>query len=131
VLKHITIAAFTAAFLHIKVHNPSLLQYISQVYSIPPPIGEPSAKFWQVFLPITARNEGFRIAFGPNGAFEDTGEAVLHVIDHLSSTRGNSKGPVERTLEGWINDEPCELSALQSLRRLSRTAAEGQTGVRP
>ena len=93
-------------------HPPALLKHLATAQLLPPPPASAPDRFWPVFAPLSARTwEVERIVLGPGCVgLSDDGETVLQVV-----TRGRGKN-VERELEGWMLNDACSLSELDSLK---------------
>jgi elongator complex protein 5 len=108
--------------MHLTAHPPAIITHIASAYLTHPPPAGPAEKFWSVFIPFSERtHESERLVYGLDGNGTSTGalvskgmrEFVVEVI-----IRGGSKRGVERTVEGWKGDLPCELQALESLKSI-------------
>ncbi|EGN97984.1 hypothetical protein SERLA73DRAFT_182795 [Serpula lacrymans var. lacrymans S7.3] len=133
-LPPLTQTSLSPALLHAIAHAPALLSHIATAYMTPPPPAGPPEKFWGVFIPIAERSyESERLIFGPDGEGSSggawagngsgsgsrSGKADMRemVVEVLVRGKGDGrKRAVERTLEGWRGQCPCELEALESLK---------------
>ncbi|OAX42361.1 hypothetical protein K503DRAFT_790189 [Rhizopogon vinicolor AM-OR11-026] len=122
VLELLTQTSLSPTLVHLTAHSPAIIMHLSSAYSTPPPPAGPAEKFWSVFIPFSERtHESERLVYGPEGngtsagvwAGKDTREFVVEVL-----VRGGSRRGVERTVEGWRGDVPCDLCALESLKNL-------------
>ncbi|KAJ8596917.1 hypothetical protein M405DRAFT_756578 [Rhizopogon salebrosus TDB-379] len=121
-LELMTQTSLSPTLIHLIAHPPAMIAHLSSAYSTPPPPAGPAEKFWSVFIPFSERtHESDRLVYGPEGngtsagswRGEDTREFVVEVL-----VRGGSRRGVERTIEGWVGDAPCDLYALESLKSI-------------
>lgn len=114
-----TQTSLSPTLVHLITHPPAIITHLSSAYSTPPPPVGPAEKFWSVFIPFSERtHESERLIYGPEGngtsagawASQDMREFVVEVL-----VRGGSRRGVERAVEGWRGDFPCDLFALESL----------------
>jgi elongator complex protein 5 len=117
-----TQTSLSPTLIHLIAHPPAMIAHLSSAYSTPPPPAGPAEKFWSVFIPFSERtHESDRLVYGPEGngtsagswRGEDTREFVVEVL-----VRGGSRRGVERTIEGWVGDAPCDLYTLESLKSI-------------
>jgi elongator complex protein 5 len=108
--------------MHLTAHPPAIITHLSSAYSTPPPPAGPAEKFWSVFIPFSERkHESERLVYGPEGngtsagawGGKDMREFVVEIL-----LRGGSRRGVERTIEGWRGDVPCDLSTLECLKSI-------------
>ena len=111
----------SSPLVHLIAHPPALITHLATSYLTLPPPASPPAKFWAIFIPLSERGyESDRLVFGPGGegcGDAGTGEFAVEILlrggdDGLG---GRRKG-VERVLEGWSGNGPCELTELQILK---------------
>jgi elongator complex protein 5 len=121
-LELLTQISLSPTLMHLTAHPPAIITHIASAYLTHPPPAGSAEKFWSVFIPFSERtHESERLVYGLDGNGTSTGalvskgmrEFVVEVI-----IRGGSKRGVERTVEGWKGDLPCELQALESLKSI-------------
>ncbi|KAG2366575.1 hypothetical protein BDR07DRAFT_1449295 [Suillus spraguei] len=113
---------FIRTLLGLVTTRSAIVTHIASAYLTHPPPAGSAEKFWSVFIPFSERtHESERLVYGTDGngtsagawASKGTREFVVEVL-----VRGGSKRGVERTVEGWKGDVPCELQALESLKSI-------------
>ncbi|KAG1755242.1 uncharacterized protein EDB91DRAFT_1097944 [Suillus paluster] len=118
----LTQTSLSPTLMHITAHPPAIITHLASAYLTQPPPAGPAEKFWSVFIPFSERtHESERLVYGPEGngtsagawASKGTREFVVEVL-----IRGGSRRGVERTVEGWKGDVPCDLQALESLKSI-------------
>ncbi|KAG2044804.1 hypothetical protein BDR03DRAFT_929897 [Suillus americanus] len=121
-LELLTQTSLSPTLIHLTAHPPAIITHIASAYLTHPPPGGPADKFWSVFIPFSERtHESERLVYGLDGngtsagawVSKGTREFVVEVL-----IRGGSKRGVERAVEGWKGDVPCELQALESLKNI-------------
>ncbi|KAG1744875.1 hypothetical protein EDD22DRAFT_786134 [Suillus occidentalis] len=118
-LELLTQTSLSPTLMHLTAHPPAIITHIASAYFTHPPPAGPAEKFWSVFIPFSERtHESERLVYGPEGNGTSAGAWVSKgtrefVVEIL--IRGGSKRGVERSVEGWKGDVPCDLQALDSL----------------
>jgi len=114
---------------HLIAYPSAIITHLSVAYSTYPPPAGPAEKFWSVFIPFSERtHESESLVYGPEGNGTSAGawvgkDLMEFVVEVL--VRGGSRGGVERVVEGWRGELPCDLCALESLKSIwSRRRAE-------
>jgi elongator complex protein 5 len=122
VLPMLSSSRFSQTLVHVTAHPPILIRHLAENYSTPPPPISSQEKFWSVFLPFITRGPGLeaeQLVFGPNGEGTGGAEIVLDVLNRGVSEGGGTARKVargvDRTVAGWKNGAPCDLSDLFSL----------------
>lgn len=115
---------FSSSLAHIIAHPPALIQYLATEFLMPPPPMSPLPKFWNVFLPISERiHDTERLVFGSSG--DGCGHPSEIVVELIVREGSGRKRGVERVLEGFSSSmECCDLTALESLKHLTKTQTE-------
>lgn len=114
--------SLSPTLIHLVAHPPAIITHIASAYLTHPPPAGSAEKFWSVFIPFSERtHESERLVYGTDGNGTSAGAWVSKgarefVVEIL--IRGGSKRGVERTVEGWKGDVPCELQALESLKSI-------------
>ncbi|KAG1757528.1 hypothetical protein EDB19DRAFT_1657786 [Suillus lakei] len=121
-LELLTQTSLSPTLMHLIAHPPAIITHIASAYLTHPPPAGPAEKFWSVFIPFSERtHESERLVYGPEGNGTSAGawvgkgtrEFIVEVL-----IRGGSKRGVERTVEGWKGDVPCDLQALESFKSI-------------
>ncbi|KAG2120954.1 uncharacterized protein F5147DRAFT_741810 [Suillus discolor] len=121
-LELLTQTSLSPTLIHLTAHPPAIITHIASAYLTHPPPAGPADKFWSIFIPFSERiHESERLVYGPEGngtsagawVSKGTREFVVEVL-----IRGGGKRGVERIVEGWRGDVPCDLQALDSLKSI-------------
>ncbi|EIN13691.1 hypothetical protein PUNSTDRAFT_129365 [Punctularia strigosozonata HHB-11173 SS5] len=114
---------FSASLTSITAYPTAVLDHLASSYLTPPPPLSPPAKFWRVFLPLAERQHDVnRLVFDRDGEGSSTiREFVIEVLVRGGDPSGRKSGGhhgVQRELQGWSVNGPCELKALKALQHL-------------
>ncbi|KZT74672.1 hypothetical protein DAEQUDRAFT_807015 [Daedalea quercina L-15889] len=114
----ITSTRFSSSLTHAIARPTALVSHLATAYLTPPPPLSPPEKFWRVFTPIAERHyESEKLVFGAEGEGSGGGAFLVEVLVRGADAGGRRRG-VEKGLEGWSADAPCELSSLAALKPL-------------
>ncbi|EIW86662.1 hypothetical protein CONPUDRAFT_134056 [Coniophora puteana RWD-64-598 SS2] len=130
ILDMVTQATFSSSLAHVIAHPPELLSHLSSIYMTKYDPSSPNEKFWSLFIPFSRRTyEADKLVYSADGSGSNggawcehwvRGNKVLHrefVLELVIRTEGRRR-TIERSLEGWKNDHPTNITNLESLKDL-------------